>query len=62
MNAHYLGVLYVILWVIGYALSILGYKIEIRATEAATEAVEATWRLKCYLRLYRAVNWQSHNQ
>ena len=56
MNAHYLGVLYVILWVIGYALSIVGYKIEIRATEAATEAVEATWRLKCYLRLQRAVN------
>ena len=44
MNAHYLGVSYVILWVNGYALSIVGNEIEIRATEAATEAVEATWR------------------
>ena len=46
MNAHYLGVLYVILWVIGYALSIVGNEIEIRATEAASDA-EATWRLQC---------------
>ena len=59
-NVHHFGMLYIILWIFGYAKSIAGSKIDIRATEAATEAVEATWRLKfglkCYLSLQRAVN------
>ena len=43
----------VILWVFGYAKSIAGIEIEIRATEAATKAKEATWRLQCVnIRMY----------
>ena len=40
---------YVFSWVIGYAKSIAGIEIEIWATEAASEAVEATWRLQCLI-------------
>ena len=38
---------YVFSWVIGYAKSIAGIEIEIGATEAASEALEATCRLQC---------------
>ena len=31
----------------GYAKSIAGIRNEIRATEAASKALEATWRLQC---------------
>ena len=41
-NVYTLGMLYVILWLIGYAESIAGIEIEIWATEAASEAAEAT--------------------
>ena len=40
-NVYILGMLYVILWLIRYAESIAGIKIEIWATEAASEAAEA---------------------
>ena len=39
--------LYVILWVFGYAKFIAGIEIEIRVTDAASEAKEAAWRLQC---------------
>ena len=38
---------YVFSWVIGYAKSIAGIEIDIGATEAASEAEGATWRLQC---------------
>ena len=40
-NVYFLGMFYVILWVFGYAKSIAGIKIEIRATETVSEAAEA---------------------
>ena len=45
-NVYILGMLYIILWLIGYAESIAGIEIEIRAMGAASEALEATLRLQ----------------
>ena len=39
-NVYILGMLYVILWLIGYAESIAGIEIEIWAMEAASEAAK----------------------
>ena len=39
--------LYVILWVFGYAKFIADIDIEIRVTDAASKAKEAAWRLQC---------------
>ena len=41
-DVKYSSMLYVFLWVFGYAQYIAGIKIEIRVTEAATKAKEAT--------------------
>ena len=44
-NVYILGMLYAILWLIGYAVSIAGIEIEIWATEAASEAAKLATKL-----------------
>ena len=43
---HYIGMLYVLSWVIRHAKSIASIRIEIRVAEAALEDAEATRRLQ----------------
>ena len=43
---HYIGMLYVLSWVICHAKSIASNRIEIRVAEAALEAAEAARRLQ----------------